>query len=271
MKEDLYLLEKRGGEVLFHWLYFNISGLYDVKDKPKPIKFSVEGLNLSQMHYETFELLKPDYEYIEERDISNYNIIKLPGALLLNGVDKIPDENYRFIREQILIKNNLMINKDPHRYIYITRNKSHLLQSNGDERRRQLINENDAYPLLQKYNFEYIELEQLSFKEKIKLFQEAKVIVTPNGGALSISAFANDKTKVIEIHSNRVKLTNQYYNICKVIGIEIIRYTNVEFIYHDQNNTNLHCTTPFNMKIGDLDDFEKFIIAEIAYTSHDPN
>jgi len=263
MKETVYFIEKRGEQFIFHWLFYMIAGLYDVKDKEKPIKFSLE-IGGYPVQYETFELLKPDFEYIQ--DITGYNIEHLPGAHFKpNSIDCVHDHYYNFIREQILIKNNLTINSPPFRYIYISRNNSHELKCNNGLKKRQIVNENEVYNnILKKYNFEFIYLEKLSFKEKIKLFQEAKCIVTPNGGALTFSAFANENTQIIEIHSNRIKNADQHYNIAKVLGIKIERYTNVEFI-SDRNygEGQAECWIEFAMKINDLNDFENFIIKYI--------
>jgi len=255
MVENVFMIAERGKYIIFHWLYYMISGLADIPDLQnlsKPIKFTVPTPD-EEFQYETFELLKPDFEYIS--DTTGYNIIHLPGAQFIhhNCYDKIHDYYYKFLREQILIKKNLNIETQPFRYIYISRNKSHLLKCNHNNKRRQLLNENDVYEILKKYNFEFIYLEDLKIKEKIKLFQEAKCIITPNGGALSFAAFAHKNTQIIELHTSNITHNDQYNNIAIVLNIPITRYTNVT-----SNGTGGGCDN-INICINDLLDFENFI------------
>ena len=221
-QDEVLYLEHRGNAILYHWFMYIISGLYNFKDRPKPIKFNV--FNDSSFQRETFELLKPDYEYVD--DISGCKVISSYGAPLVRN-DLVEPHYYTFVRELILTKNNLAISEAPKRLIYISRNKSHLLQSNEGNAKRQIVNEQEVFSMLQTYGFEYISLEPLTLKEKIKLFQEAALIVTPNGGALTMALFAHTKTAVIELHDAHSPGEDQYYNICKHVGISIERYTNV--------------------------------------------
>lgn len=261
MTKKVYVIEERDNTIVFHWLVYMISGLADIPDLEnleKPIKFHLP-MSGDSIQHETLDLLKPQFEYIS--DISDIPIVNLPGAKFeTNSVDKVYDYYYKFLRDQILIKNNLLLHSPPHRYIYISRSKSHLVYGNRyTEKKRQIVNEDEVYDILKKYCFEFVYLEDLCFRDKIQLFQEAKCIVSPNGGALSFTAFANQNTQIIEIHCSQVKNTDQYYNIAKVLDIPIIRYTNVDIIYDGFITDNTPCWIPFNMRVPDLKDFENFI------------
>lgn len=256
MKETVYILEDRGNKFIYHWLIFMVSGLCDIEKQNvnKPIKFhTYSDLEIQK---ETFELLKPDFEFVD--NISDYNQIKINGVPLLKP-DLVADKYYTFLRNTILYKNNLNIIETPKRLIYISRNKSHELICNSGATKRQLINELEIYTILKNLGFEFINLESYNFREKIKLFQEAKLIVTPNGGALTFALFANEKTKIIEIHDAKSSNEDQYYNICKKCNIEIVRYTNVTSYNKLNQVTNPVCSEEYNLLINDIEDFYNFI------------
>lgn len=234
-KEALIYLDPRGGAFIFHWFILNIAGLLDFNTQPKPVKFTVD---ISEpFHRETIELLKPDFEYVEAKDISKYDVINYHGAPLLPSQTEVEPRYYHFLREQILIKNKLNIQNVPKRRLYISRNKSHTLKCNQDcfqgNIKRKLYNEEMVYECLEELGFEFIYLEDYSLKEKIKIFQEAEIIVTPNGGALTMALFANEKTKIIEINSHCYDNHTQYYILCKNIGLNIHRYNNTQVVNFD--------------------------------------
>lgn len=256
MKENVYVIEDRAHKFIYHWLIFMISGLCDLEEQniKKPIKFHT--FSELDVQKETFDLLKPEFEFIE--NISEYNPIYIHGAPLVK-LDLVDDKYYNFLRNTILFKNNLNIKEIPKRLLYISRNKSHELICNSGATKRQLLNEVDVYSILKNLGFEYIKLEDYNFREKIKLFQEAKLIVTPNGGALTFALFAHENTKVIEIHDSKTTNEDQYYNICKKCNIEINRYTNVTSYNKANQITQPALCTEYNLLINNIEDFKCFI------------
>lgn len=255
----IYILNDRANEFIYHWLILMISGLADIVQDSKPIYFHT--FNHLDIHKETFELLLPDFEFV--KDISSFKKIYSNGPTLLNNYDIVENKYYSFLRNQLLYKNKLNISSHPFRLVYISRNKSHQLVCNKGIVKRQINNESEMYESLKLLGFEYITLEDLSFKHKIQLFQEARVIVTPNGGALTFSLFAHDTTKIIEIHDSRSQYEDQYYNISKKCNINIIRYTNVKSV--NKNNIDVIPSTSGNYSfvIPDIQHFQMFVNSEL--------
>ena len=140
MQKTVYILEDRGNEFIFHWFLFMISGLKDFKDYPKPIYFNT--FNHLNFQKETFELLRPDFEFVE--DLTDCKTINVYGARLLDEspTDLIEKDYYIFLRNTIL-KDNLKIKDDPKRYLYISRSFSHECNANNGLKKRQIINENE--------------------------------------------------------------------------------------------------------------------------------
>jgi capsular polysaccharide biosynthesis protein len=65
---------------------------------------------------------------------------------------------------------------------------------------RPLQNEKNLSRFLQKNEFEIIEPSTISLAEQIKMIRSAKIIVAESGAALTNVMFAEDKTKLIELH-----------------------------------------------------------------------
>jgi capsular polysaccharide biosynthesis protein len=250
----VYVLENRGHKYIYHWFIFMISGLIEIEDLPKPVYFHF--LYDEQFQKETFDLLEPEYKYIS--DISGYTQKTLYGAPLLTS-DSVEMKYYHFLRQIILEKNNLELNIKPFRKIYISRSKSHELNCNNGQMKRQLVNEIEIFPKLRDLGFEILYLENYSVKDKIKIFQEASHIVTPNGGALTFALFANKQTKIIEIHDNTTSQEDQYKNICDNLNLSIQRYTNIYSVDKFGNTVTPGLSQEYNLVLKDIQDFSNYI------------
>ena len=222
MAEAVHIIPDSGQYILMHWFLFTMASLEHIEHVEKPIKFHT---NISEeFHKQTLELLKPDYEYVE--DCSGYTKVDNPYVILLND-DKVDEKYYHFVRNLILSRNPTLVSTDePTRVVYISRNRSHLLAcNNGNTNRRQCVNEDKLKEQLIDMGIEFIFLEDYSLVEKIKLYQTSKVIIA-TGGANTMAFFANPKTKIIEIHAGWPGM-NQYSHIGNILGNPFIRYTDV--------------------------------------------
>lgn len=246
----LNVLDYRGNFIFMHWFCFVISGLYDLiheKDLENPILFHTNVTEDFQR--ETFELLKPDFEYIE--NVEGYTIKNHHGAPLITHCH-VADHYYHFVRDLILVKNNLEV-VIPFRRIYISRSKSHLLQCNGGAKKRQIINEEALIEKLKQEGFECIFLEDYNLRDKIKLFQESKIVVSPNGGAFTMCYFANKASTMVFIRNPGTTET-QYSHICEVLSIPIVYYEKVKCKNENGDETMGEFNEEFNMEITDQDD-----------------
>lgn len=257
-KPIVYFLADRANYIFFHWFTYVIAGLYDLSHLPKPIKFHTKITESFQR--ETLELLKPDYEFVE--NIEEYNIIQKEGALLKNtgSADEcsVEDHYYHFVRNEILIKNNLEYKGKPFRRIYISRARSHLLSHHAGGKRRHMANEHIIIDKLTNIGFECIHLEDYTLLDKIRLFQEASVVVSPNGGALTMCYFANKETKIIQIQPKNT-LHVMYTKVCNTLSIPIISYSNINCIDDNGDPVTPKFLNYYSMEITDYDDFIKVI------------
>lgn len=239
MNNIYYCIQDRGYMWMQHWFTYMVGGLRHIKTDTYPIKiffsktFMNTDFNFQQYHLETFELIKD--KYIVENPNNNSIVISNYGEP--TSVDKVdPATNY-FLRDLFLSRINLP-DFDENSLIYITRKNSHILNpGNEGISRRQVLNEYEIIPELEKLGFKFIQLEDYSLEEKIKLFYKSRIIISPNSGGLTMSLFANKKTKIIEIMPENVGQYDWYKNICNDLNISFERYSNVNIIgnYQEYN------------------------------------
>lgn len=269
MKETIFYLEGRGGQWPYHFLIYNLGALYYIhnkiynfkcpdsvllNDKSKivdspttdisfPIKIYME--NVLPFQRQAFDIIKDKYELIEDLSkIENYEVVSIYGAsadIIYNNNEK---HVFQFLRNLFLEKMDYKI--IPGKRIFITRKGSEIQHFNV--LKRCILNEEQLIPMLNKYNFEYVKLEDYNTYEKIKLFMESETILSSHSGSLSFLLFANENAKIIEILNKGVGGVPDchYINMCGSLNINHNRYTN---ICEDSNG---------NFKLN-VEDFEKYL------------
>jgi Glycosyltransferase 61 len=95
-------------------------------------------------------------------------------------------------------------------FIYISRN---------DSRSRNVINEAELITLLENYGFKTVSLTGLSFTDQVRLFNRAKVIVSPHGAGLANLVFCEPGTKILEIFSEGW-IGTMYCDLAGKLGLE---------------------------------------------------
>ncbi len=126
--------------------------------------------------------------------IKKINIQK--KLVIINNETKIFKNSY-FVSNKNFIKIN-----DFYRHLFLNPNAQqfkNIYISRNDSKNRSIKNEKDVVNYLEKFDFEIYELSKISFLEQIKIFSEAKMIVSMHGAGLTNLMFCNPETKVVEI------------------------------------------------------------------------
>jgi len=97
------------------------------------------------------------------------------------------------------------------RKIYIARN--------GSLNRR--FNETEIINLLQKYNYEIVNPELLTFSDQVELFSQTKVIVAASGGGLTNLIFTPKGAKIICLMNTKVDFSS-FSNLAEILEKEMI-------------------------------------------------
>jgi capsular polysaccharide biosynthesis protein len=266
-KQTIFYLEGRLGMYLFHFFIYNLGALYYIlqqnynsrgkpntsvllEDKSKIVEQPTTALEYPYKIYmkyiipfqrEAFELIKDKFELIEVLPTSNdYEIVSMYGEIQeRTGTSDNRNVIYPFLRNLFIeqFPNTKMING---KRIFITRKNSEN-QHNGDLK-RYILNEPDVIEMLKKYDFEFVQLEDYSMSEKIKLFMESETILSSNSGSLTLTLFANEKAKIIEIlNKGTTGFSHTHYvEIAETLGLQYKRYSNIHEDYNGNFNLNIN-------------------------------
>jgi hypothetical protein len=240
-----YIIAERSNYEFYHWFYYALSSLYRITDISDTVYFTVP-MNGLEFQEASLKYLKHTYVYTP-------NIIGNACNLEHTHIDDnnciVEKEIFPFFRRNFYEKNTFPDYKPLSRNIYISRAKS------PNYNNRKLLNESSIFPFLTEKNFEIIYLEDYSFDEKVKIFYEARIIVTPVGGAMSLGFFMNEKAKMIEISTPKIRSMDCYEDIYLQIGIPFRKYTNIQGVE----------TSSFpNFNLIDSEDFKNMIEYELS-------
>lgn len=179
----------------YHWNIDCLPRLFNIKQIP-----STEDINLiihkDQPNYQKEVLslfLKQDPRlkpvYISKKEKWHIEKYWLPSFLTNNQSGFMPKENIEYVKDTVISGFNIepATNK---RKIYISRSQT---------KRRKLLNESEIEEFLSQKGVEIIYAEKLSFKDQVRIFSEAELIISPHGAGLSNIIYSSD-AMIIEIH-----------------------------------------------------------------------
>ena len=108
-----------------------------------------------------------------------------------------------YVQEQVGNLPNWIINDLRSKFLKNTNSQSNLkifLDRSGSKfNHLKILNNEEVINLLKKKGYQIIRPENLSFKEQIDLFSNAKTIIGAHGAALTNIVFCREKTNIIEI------------------------------------------------------------------------
>jgi capsular polysaccharide biosynthesis protein len=183
-----------------HWVPEFLPKLEFLEKSPdfKDMPFIVDS-GMPESHHELLSAIAPN-PIIEIKDGEAYKCEKLlyappytffPIQLLSEppscfDVGPVSPRSYRYLKRKI--EKYFGVQQPKGRKIYLTRRKMNW---------RKIINDEEICESLSQRDFEIVEIENLSFGEQVKLFQESSVIVADGGSALQSVIFCNPNVKVI--------------------------------------------------------------------------
>ena len=209
-----------------------------------PIKIHIK--NIIPFQREAFEIIRDKFELIEDLTAiyGDYEIVSIYGETQLKtGTSDNRHIIFPFLRNLFLetMKFDIISGKR----IFITR--KHSESQHGGVLKRYILNEKELITTLNKYNFEFIQLEDLNMYDKIKLFMQSEIIVSSHSSALTLTLFANKDVKIIELlNKGEGKNHSQIIEISQTLGLKYNRYTNIR---EDANGN-------FNLNVNE---FEKYL------------
>ena len=256
----VYQISEYANYEFYHWFYFALASLYQIKDISGVVYYTVPHNNF-EFQTESLKLLEHTYQCVNDSPLLKNTDITFQklNPITLNSYNcPIQTEIYPFLRTNFLTKNTFESIRPLSRLIYISREKTAI-------KKRHVINESVFIPELIQRGFEIVYLEDFTFLEKVKLFLEARIVVTPSGGALSLGFFLNPDAVVIELVLNNIFTWSRQFNpIFKELNLNNKQYTNLNAV-----NKDLTIVTSINeyanLFVRDPEDFLKYIDLAIEF------
>lgn len=234
----IYKIEEAARGFIYHWFVYMIGALKQI-DLSSKVDICFDREDYTAYQKETFEILSDVINVVSnDCEYTLLPSIKPIDATNNSNIDHVDVSTYSFLRELFLSRVD-EFDTSEYKKIYIRRNRSHLCEGNvGDNyiKRRQIINEDELVQELEKDGFKCINFEDYTVSQKVRIFNNADIVLAPQSGGLVFSLFAGDNTRVIEIYpSNPHQYCDQYLHICKNLNIEFTRYYDIAKIDHLDN------------------------------------
>ncbi len=251
----VYFLEERNGCLaLYHFIVYNLGGLYYIKNKIYDIMenydfakiqelddtnkesvklyLKLKDGHLKQTILEAFTLLRGSYELVDEDELTRSDIINIYGEPCnINGASDNHTKIFPFLRRLFL--DRIQFSDERGKKIFIGRKRSIVANNTcHGQYVRCIINEDEFSTNLQKHGIETIYLEDYSFEDKIRLFHSCALIISTGSSALTFCLWCNPDVKVVEM--NR-RFGYHYSLICNTLNLQYHRYTAINEDYHSGN------------------------------------
>ncbi|WP_121971336.1 glycosyltransferase family 61 protein [Leptolyngbya sp. BC1307] len=202
MSGSVAVLSVAGGHGFFHWMFDLLPRLHLLQKAGMDLntidwfivnEFKVPFQRETLAHFGIFE-----DRIIESKKLLHVKAERLILPSLAGRTGNMPSWVCDFLRREFLPKENFS-DINAHSRIYVSRNGS---------RHRKILNEEALLPVLEKFGFRQIRLEDFSIYQQASMFSQAQAIISPHGAGLSNLVFCQTHTKVIEIFSPN------YVNVC---------------------------------------------------------
>lgn len=228
--KDCVILGSSPSDNYFSNLIHFLPRLFFINDKKISLIIHRNLSNKFRKFIETISLLRGieiSFTYLDD-GFYNFNNSSIPEFFNVKKSIKI----LKFFLEKILTN------------IKVPKFKSKIYIRREDANYRKILNEYDLISKLREKGFEIINPQHFEILEQMKIFSNAKVIITPHGSNMSNLIFCKNGTKIIEIspelnNSYEQNISNRYKNISDFLNLNFqkIRADSVDVVKHSELST----------------------------------
>ncbi|MBK0403773.1 glycosyltransferase family 61 protein [Adhaeribacter sp. BT258] len=178
----------------YHWFLDCLPRLVVLAQTVQEPLTLIVNANMPQFQFDTLNyVLKEfphiDVAYIRKNEKWECEHFLMPSFVANNVSGYLPKEISSFLRNKILTGYRIDP-KPPTRKIFISRSRAS---------KRRIKNEVELLPVLERFGFEVVFPETLSYREQVALFHESRIIAGPHGAGFTNTFFAQNAT-VLELH-----------------------------------------------------------------------
>ncbi len=202
-----YTIASLSSEGYWHWISEALPRLFAIEQLPHDEIKIIVLRDLSEWQMESLEALGLSHlQFVPlNRRHLQLEVLFFPSYV---GTPGNPHAwGYQWLRRRLLAGVEPQRND---RRLYVTRRRA---------LRRRVSNEEELEPILSKLGFEIIEAEQLSLRDKARIFSEAEAVVGPHGAGLTNIFLSPPGCRVLEIFDPSHMNVNNYA-AAEVLGQE---------------------------------------------------
>ncbi|MBD1397637.1 glycosyltransferase family 61 protein [Pontibacter sp. JH31] len=196
------------GQNNYHWFFDCLPRLYLVLENIKePIKIIMRR-DMAAYQLETLAFVAKAYPqaevvYIGKHEKWQVEEFVLPSFVANAQSGYLPPDIGAWLRDKLWRGYGVQRGK----------HKKRIFISRANARTRRVLNEQALLPLLDRYGFEVVRAEELTYQQQVQLFYDAEAVIAPHGAGLTNLLFS-EQCQVLELHpANLIK--THYFLLCK--------------------------------------------------------
>ena len=199
----------------FHWLTDVLTRLFVVRDKLG------EFVLMLPWEYQTQDVVKSSLrafnvdavDFIHRNEVLECRRLLLPTHTAPSG--NYNEEIIQGVRN-ILVSSYGASNKPGNKRIYISRSGA---------AKRRITNEAEVVKVLNRFEFETIHAEELSFEQQVEISSQARYLVSNHGAGLTNMLFMREGASVLELRHQDDRTNNCYFALCSALNLNYFYQT----------------------------------------------
>lgn len=209
LREEVVWLIDAWSAGYFHWLADVLSKLYLIQDLAR------DRTVLLPPAYAQFSFVRPSLaafgiqklQFMSADEVVRCETLLLPGPVAPSG--HFRDDVIQGVRQQLLAHFGAG-ELNANRRIYISRARAP---------KRRISNEDEVLSVLRKLDFEIVHAEDLAFDEQVKLFSQARYLVSNHGAGLTNMLFLQDGGSVLELRHHTDRINHCYFTLASALSL----------------------------------------------------
>lgn len=198
----------------FHWLADALTRLFVVRDRVRDLLLVLpgkyQGCEFVESSLRAFGVTNVDF--VDANEVMECRSLLLPSHTAPPGHFK--NEAIRGVRSVLLSAYGS--SGDEGERLYISRSKA---------TKRRIVNEDEIAPVLNKFGFQTICMEDLSFSEQVQICSRARYVVSNHGAGLTNTLFMRDGGSVLELRHQSDCINNCYFTLSSALDLNYFYQT----------------------------------------------
>ena len=193
----------------FHWLTDALTRLYVVRDRLDQVTlllpWEFESQDFVQSSLKVFGV--KNVEFIRRDEVVECRNLLMPTHTAPSG--HFRDEIIKGVRTTIL--SAFGDSRPSDERIYISRRLAG---------KRKIVNEDELIQILQRFDFQLIRAEDLSFEDQVRVLSRARYLASNHGAGLTNMLFMRDGGSVLELRHETDYVNNCYFILASALGLK---------------------------------------------------